>query len=569
MKLPAMAYPSISTAILSRGPRFPRVRRHARIVFSRGPRSFRARRHARIVPFLPAPALAAPALAAALVLCALLPAGGEAEVLAVDPLGAATPVLWNGGVAWQDVRGVLAATPGSAPRRLVSFRPLGFTYAFSLDSGAGSAAEGGTGGGSGPGVLAYGWEEANNMTPPMGPGDTSVPTPPLPYETSISHRGLIDATGHATPLPTCAAQDEPTAFGAYLVSLAATAVAYLCPGVPPGGPPPAPAVLSSYLAFSPISAPATTTQTIASSSAPFQASGDFLAYTTGSTTGPRHVVVFDRATATVSYELPLSSTDYLAALALQADGTLVVLGAGTSPCPKAALYASQSFPAEYLSPASPTPHQLGCFYGGALRPVAGQWVALAPGPGAHDASLVLLTLATGATRTLATFPTAAIAEPQPQALPPSSQFGALADFDGHRLAWIQHTCAGAAIELVPDIATMTPPPVPSARCPVVFHIHGSLRPNRSGVLRVRLACPLGCTVTELRISGPRPLLTESSTFFSLPPSPTPVTHSLRLSPRARAYLRRHRHARVLLSALTAGFGIAPGTKTTVHVTLAR
>src|SRR5665213_1079930 len=80
-----------------------------------------------------------PALVALALASAGLPAGrAQAAVVAVDPLGAAAPVLWNGGVAWQDTEGVRAATVGSPPRRLVSFRPLGFTYDFSLDSGSGA-----------------------------------------------------------------------------------------------------------------------------------------------------------------------------------------------------------------------------------------------------------------------------------------------------------------------------------------------------------------------------------------------------------------------------------------------
>lgn len=500
---------------------------------------------------------------------AVAPAGGD--TLALDPQGAATPVLWNGGVAWQDPAGVHAAAPGSTTRRLVSFRALGYTYSFALDSGSG--AESGGPGGSG-GTLAYGWEEANDMTPPMGPGDTSIPAPALPYETSISHRGLIGSDGHSTPLPDCSTQDQPGYFGAPIVSLADTTAAYLCAGAPPGMQAPPHAISPSYLALSNLSTPGAPAQTIPEAGAPFQVSGAYVAYGAGNATtttvAARRIVVANRTTSTIAYELHLAASEYVRALALQADGTLVALGAGTSPCPKPGrIGAGQSFPAVWLSPADPTPHQLGCFYDGALRPVGGQWVALAPtGPGTQ-ASLELLTLATGAARTLAVFPNPGVLEPQPQQLQSQPQTEPAVDFDGHRLAWVQHTCAGAAIELTPDIAAMSPGPLPSARCPVQFHLHGPLRPGARGIVRVRLSCPLGCTVIATRISGSRALATSGSAYFSLPASPRPVTKSLRLTRRQLAYLRRRHHVNVVLSAETAGVGSAPFGKTAVRVTLAR
>lgn len=495
----------------------------------------------------------------------------DGETLALDPQGVATPVLWSNGVAWQDPAGVHAGAPGSAARRLVAFRALGYTYSFALDSGSG--AESGDLGGSG-GMLAYGWEEANDMTPPMGPGDTSIPAPALPYETSISHRGLIGTDGHVTPLPTCSTQDQPGYFGAPIISLADTTAAYLCAGAPPGMQAPAHAISPSYLALSNLSAPGAPAHTIPEADAPFQLSGAYVAYGAGNSTAttiaPRSIVVANRGTSAIAYELHLAAGEYVRALALQADGTLVALGAGVSPCPKPSrIGAGQSFPAVWLSPANPTPHQLGCFYDGALRPVGGQWVALAPtGPGTQ-ASLELLTLATGAARTLAVFPNPGVFEPQPQQLQSQPLTEPAADFDGHRLAWVQHTCAGAAIELTPDVAAMSPGPLPSARCPVRFHLHGPLRPDARGIVRVRLSCPLGCTVIATHISGSRVLATSGSAYFSLPASPRPVTKSFRLARHQLAYLRRRGHVRVVLSAETAGAGSAPFGKTAVHITLAR
>jgi hypothetical protein len=504
-----------------------------------------------------------------LVLLALLPLSlaatrADGDVLAVDPQGAAVPVLWNGGVAWQDIAGVRAATPGSTTRRLVSFRPLGYTYSYALDAGAGASGSGG--------MLAYGWEEANDMTPPMGPGDTSIPAPPLPYETSISHRGSIGTDGHATQLPSCSIQDSSGYFGAPIVSLADTTVAYLCAGAPPGMQVPAHAISPSYLALSDLATPGAPAQTIAQAGAPFQVSGAYIAYELGETSATRRIVVASRAIpSAVVYQLQLAATDYVRALALQADGTLVVLGAGTTPCPKPGrIGAGQSYPAVWLSPAdnNPTPHQLGCFYDGSLRPVGGQWVALAPGPGTQ-ASLELLTLATGSTRTLAVFPNAGVFEPQPQQVPPAPRTEPAADFDGHRLAWVEHTCAGAAIELTPDIATMSPGSPPAVRCPVLFHVASPLHPGARGVVRVRLSCPSGCTVIGIHIGGSRVLARSGSAYFSLPASPRLVTKSFHLSRRQLAYLRRRGHVRVVLSAESAGVGSAPFSKTAVRVTLVR
>ncbi|HZL47853.1 MAG TPA: hypothetical protein VFC30_02445 [Solirubrobacteraceae bacterium] len=375
-----------------------------------------------------------PALVALALASAGLPAGrAQAAVVAVDPLGAAAPVLWNGGVAWQDTEGVRAATVGSPPRRLVSFRPLGFTYDFSLDSGSGANGTATPGGGSsgGSGALAYGWEEANDMTPPMGPGDQNVATPPLPYETSIAHRGVIGADGQQTQLLACGKETEAQFFNAYFVSLAGATVAYICQGTPPEGKAPAGGVSPSYLALSDLTTPAIAPQSIAPVDPPFQLSGNYAAFNTGAPLGSSHIVVENRQTGTVSYEVPTSAQASSSTIALQEDGTLVLLGAGTSTCVAPNVRSQAPHPAEWFSPASPVAHQLGCFYDGSLRPVGGQWVALGPGPGTQ-ALLELVNLATASSRTLAVFPNAGMFEPQPQS--PPQQNAAPADFDGRQLA---------------------------------------------------------------------------------------------------------------------------------------
>jgi hypothetical protein len=541
----------------------------------------------RLVPVSPRTLVVA-TLVAAITALTMAPRA-PAAVVALDPYPVSAPVLWNGGVAWQDLTGVHAGAPGAPPRALVSFHPLGYTFAFALDSGAGgasasgagvnsatagdsngasvsSATAGGSSGASAPargsstaGALAYGWEEANEMTPPMGPGDTSVPSPSLPYETSIVHRGVISASGTVTQLPVCGTEDVPVAFGAYGVSLTGTTVAYRCEGAPPGAPVPASPLQQTYLALGEIAAPSTPTRTIVEASA-FQISGDYVAYyAAGKPAGSGHMVVESRQTGTVSYEVPVSTQ---VTIALQADGTLVLLGAGTSACAPPGTRSGQTYPAEWFSPASPLAHQLGCFYDGSLRPAGGQWVALRPGPSGAEASLVLLSLASGASRPLASFPNAGVFEPQQQPLGPG------ADFDGTRLAWTQQTCAGTAVEFTPDVSAMSPTPPPSARCPVVFHVHGQLHPTAAGAVRVSVSCPQGCPDVELSVARPRALQT-GSTDISLPASARARTESIHLSRRQRAYLRRHPRVRVTLVALSWALGDVSQTKYAAHAVLTR
>ncbi len=502
----------------------------------------------RLVPVLPR-TLVAVALATALAVLSI--ANAQATVVALDRYPVSAPVLWSGGVAWQDLTGVHAGAPGAPPRTLVSFHPLGYTFAFALDSASGAGSSGG--------ALAYGWEEANEMTPPMGPGDTSVPTPSLPYETSIVRRGVIGANGSVTRLPVCGTEDVPIDFGAYGVSLAGTTVAYRCEGTTPGAPAPASPLQQTYLALGEIATPSSPTRTIAEAGAA-QISGGYLAYyAAGKPAGSGRVVVESRQTGIVSYEVSLSTQ---ATISLQEDGTLVLLGAGTSACTPPGARSGETYPAEWFSPASPAAHQLGCFYDGSLRPVGGQWVALRSGPLGTEASLVLLSLASGASRTLAVFPNAGVFEPQQQPLGPG------ADFDGTRLAWTQQTCAGTLVELTPDVGTMSPSPPPSARCPVVFPVHGPLRPTAKGAVRVAVSCPQGCPDVELSIAQPRALQT-GSTDISLSASPKARAESIHLSPRQRAYLRRHPHTRVTLLALSWALGNASQTKYTARATLTR
>jgi len=469
----------------------------------------------------------------------------QASVLALDPHDAGVPVLWDGGVAWLDEQGVWAATPGAAMRKLVSFKALGYPHRFALDAGVESAA-----GASASGPLAYGWEEFNEQTPPMGPGDQNVPAPALPYETSIVHRGVVASDGQVTALP-CGSESEGAPLD-YGVSLSGSSVAYDCEGVPPGAKLER-EVQPSYILLGDLPTPGTSPRTIDTVGGHFQVSGDYVAYVLNEGYASEHLVVEDRATSTVSYELPKALVENLRTLALGADGTLVLVGAeADTGC------ADGASTTVWLSPSSPVAHKLGCFFDGSLRPVAGAWVGLAPGPGA-EASLELVTIASGSARTLATFANPGVFAPAEQVQP--------ADFDGQQLAWTMATCAGTAVEYTPEVSAMAPGPPASAQCPVRFLTHGVLHANAKGVFHVEISCPLGCPLVEPSIAKPAAIAAEGGDFV-LSGSSTSTTASFRLSRRQLRYLRRHRRVHATLVALSVGLGSARESKYATRVTLA-
>ena len=476
------------------------------------------------------------ALVLAMLAVGLPAASARAEVVALEGQSVSAPALWNGGVAWWGRGGIRAATPGASSRLLAKFPEYGsLAYSRVLDAGSGA--------GTPSGSLAYGWEEANTQTPPMGPGDTKVPSPPIPYESSVDRRGLIASSGSAVPLPQCDNEDVFTVPG-YDVSLAGSSVAYGC--VEPNVLTPAKVALS-YVAVSNVGALAAPPTKLNSVNGTFQLSGSFAAFQFGEPFRASKVVVENLATSSVAYETPSAPATTATTIALQSDGTVVLLGQGTSTCSTATQTSEQSYPAEWFSVTSPTPHQLGCFYDGALRPVGGQWVALAPGPGS-EASLVLVDLASGTQRTLASFPDAPMVEPARQAL------AAGEDFDGVRLTWTQETCGGDAVELAPEVGALIPGALPSLRCPVKFQIHGALRPNRKGVVRVRVVCPLGCQSVDLTISHPRALRDDFFTYFSLPAATAARVQTFRLSRRELAYVKRHHRVPITLVATIPALG---------------
>jgi hypothetical protein len=178
---------------------------------------------------------------------------------------------------------------------------------------------------------------------------------------------------------------------------------------------------------------------------------------------------------------------------------------------------------------------------------------------------VLVDLASGSRSTLAVFPDPGMLESyQPPRTP-------VFDFDGTRLAWVQETCVGAAVQLTPDVHAMVPGPVPSEVCPVQFHIHGALHATRSGNVRVSVSCPQGCQHVSLAIRQPRALSKEFAGFFSLLPSSTPRVESFHLSRRELAYLRKHRRVRITLAAQLErpGEGEAPPLEYRTHAALLR
>jgi hypothetical protein len=467
------------------------------------------------------------ALGLALVAITVPVARANAAVLATEPNGASAPTLWNGGVAWWSHAGIRYAAPGSAPRVLERFPEYGDTdYYRVLDGGAGA--------GSAGGPLAYGWYEVPKQTPPVSPRDLNAHALSIPHLENVLKRGLIAASGAVSELPECNAKyafELPTE----LVSLGGSSLAYACAEASTAintNPP--------YVALANVSTPGTAASKLAGVDGAFQISGGFIAYQAGEAPKESATVVKNLATNALAYETPHVPAFSNAELALQEDGSLVLLGFDPAACPPANESSRQTFSAEWFSPASPVAHQLGCFYAGALRPVAGKWVALAPGPG-NEASLVLVDLASGSRSTLAVFPNPGMLESHQR--PPAR----VLDFDGTRLAWVQETCAGAAVQLAPDVHAMSPGPVPSEVCPVQFHIHGALHATRNGNVRVPVSCPLGCQGVILEVLHPRALFNEIAGFFSLPPSSTPRVESFHLSRGELAYVRKHRRVRIALA----------------------
>lgn len=490
------------------------------------------------------------ALVGALVLMGSARAG--ATVVAVEQGEANAPVLWEGGVAWWSSQGIRTESPGTPSRLLARFpQGGGLTYNEALDSGSGT--------GAAPQALAYGWEEANDMVPPMGPGDQNVPRPAIPYETSITRRGLISADGSVTKLSGCGAE-AAFSIPSYEISIVGGLLAYGCEETAPSSP----SGVGS-LALPQVGALGTTTATESAVDGPFQLSGSFLAYASGEPLGAGKVVVKDLSTNSVSYEVPHAAGDPPHALAMQQDGTLVVLESKGSQCLEKDTLGGfiQAYPAAWYSPTSPTAHPLGCFYASSLRPVGGEWVALQPGPGTR-ASLVLVDLATGAARPLAVFPNARMFKPTPSEAPVglAPTFGA--DFDGQHLTWLTQTCAGVAVQLASEVSAISPGPVPSSRCPVSVGSH-ELHVGPRGALHLRLSCPLGCRVDSLAIRSPHVLSQEGPALFSLPASGS-TSKTLHLSRRQLAYLRRRHRVKSTLSVLTASLG-GLDTKSSFHMVL--
>ena len=452
---------------------------------------------------------------------------------------AGAPVLWNGGVAWPEPAGIYAAATaaGAAPREVLALAAHGpgggLQYQATLD-GAGGAA----------GPLAYGWEEANNMTPPMGPGDTNVPSPPIPYETAVDKLGVIAPNGGATNLPDCAPSIS--------VSLAGATVAYLCAHSAAGQ--------SDDLVLADAGAPGERQRTISGVGPAFQLSGDLLAYQTAPSGGTSSVVVENAGTGAVLYQVPLGPRR-LQQIALQGDGTMVLLAQDP------ACSAGGSLGAEWFSPASPTAHALGCFDAGSLRPAGDRWIGLQPAAAAGGgASLVLVNLLAGTSRALATFPTAALATPTPanSIYPSESAAGPVGDFDGTHLTWVLQTCAGPAIQYDASVDSAFPSPSVEVHCPAQLRAARRVRASRRGVVVVRVVCPLGCSGGGLvDLHGPRGLFAEAS-YGPLGPSSAPATVRLRIGRRQRLAVARRRHVPVKLSAFALpdwAVGAPPPTST--------
>jgi len=445
--------------------------------------------------------------------CAALmaaPSGAGAAVLAVEPQLAAAPALWEGGAAWWDSAGIRAAAPGSGARLLLALGALGFSPRRTLDSGSGSGTR-----------LAWGWQEINEAIPPMGPGDQNVSPTPIPPQSSVTRRGVVAPGAPAERLPGCG---DPLSSPA--VSLGGARLAYLCADAAAGAAP-----LSEALTVSPPGGGAQPLA-IADASAPFQLSGGYVAYAAGPPlTGTPRIVVRDLATETVAYETP-PLPEWPASIALQPDGTLVVVGQPSETC------AGTAGSAEWFSPASPAAHALGCLYGQALRPAGGRIVALAPAPGGQ-AALELIQLATGQARLLELFAS------------PGAASGFAADFDGTRLTWLQDGCAGTDVEYAGSVEGLAATAPAALRCPLRFHVRGPLRPGPGGRLRLAVSCPSGCQVSFFGISRPAALAdAEENVLGPTIAAGRGAVLSFRLDSSQLAYLRRRHTVKVTVSADT-------------------
>jgi hypothetical protein len=439
-------------------------------------------------------------------------AGSASAAVSVSTGAAGYPggvALWNGRVAWIAYDGVYAATPGGAAQRLVALKLLpGFVSEALLDAGNGSGVAAG-------GSLAYAWQESNSQTPPMGPGDQNVPSPPIAYDDVLAGNGLVGAGGSAVALAAC-----PTGFDSTWNSsaaLASSSVYFACGN---GS--------ASMLEQVATAQPGVIAQTLPELGSNFAVAGAFLA----DAEAAGAVVVENLGTGTTAYQVnsPTRADALEAGLSLGSDGTLVAVGEGTGAC------ANGASPTAWYSPSSPAGHQLGCFIpASGPRPIGGEWVGLQPG-GGDGASLVLVDLASGATRTLETFANA------------SMFLGA--DFDGTALAWESETCAGTVVEYAPDIATLTPDPVAPSSCPVDFDVPAVVHAG-SGRIRVSLSCPIGCIASEVSLAAPVPLRRLRDAYFSLAPGGQTQV-SLHLDKAERAYLARRHRVRVTIHATVAG-----------------
>lgn len=180
----------------------------------------------------------------------------------------------------------------------------------------------------------------------------------------------------------------------------------------------------------------------------------------GSSSGA--VVVWDAATGTERYRVPVAAVDH--SLAVQADGTVAFTFVRSGGCTGVGL--------AWASPLEPSEHALpGCVVDNGVRLVDGRLAYLAGPPSAS--ALVTTDLFGGARRTALS----------PGGIPVGF------DFDGANLAIARPACdGGAVIRLEPattdDSARVDP------RCPGALPRQHPRVVNRR--VRVRVRCPIGC-----------------------------------------------------------------------------
>lgn len=238
----------------------------------------------------------------------------------------------------------------------------------------------------------------------------------------------------------------------------------------------------------------------ASTLLPLDLAGDHVAYGAFATTEPR-IAVIDLVSGAEAYGF---TGRYGAGYSLQSDGKLAV-GRG------------QDCVIDWFSKAEPVAHTLELCPSGGLR-LRDDRIALVR-PGARGAALEIVSL-DGVRRPIAR-------------IEPRAAVGGF-DFDGARVAYVARGCVEANSRLFVDDLEGGPVPVEGGAC-IGTLVPRTVRSSDTGLLRVRVRCPEGCSGSlELFNTGRR--TSERPARFAF--AGVEKTISIRLKARTRRQVRR-------------------------------